>query len=138
MLRQMPLPSLRHVRLIARLATLLRAQLPSDRFEVLDSAFGQVIRREPFTYRIPDLGVYRCDQLTDDHYIWAVPELLVEVISPTNRKNDIEDRIRDYQELGVPELWLIEIDQRQVISRGPTSHVLATLGPRLETIWEGS
>ena len=136
--RKMPPPSLRHARLIERLATLLRTQLPPEQFEILVSAFGQAIRREPFTYRVPDLGVYRRDQLTDDHYIWAVPELLVEVLSPANRKDDIEDRIRDYQELGVPELWLIEIDQRQVISRGPTSQVLATLGSLIETIWDAN
>lgn len=137
-LRKMPPPSLRHARFIERLAALLRAHLQPDRFEVLVSAFGQLIRRDPFTYRIPDLGVYRRNELTDDHYIAAIPELLVEVISPANRKDDLEDRIRDYHELGVPEVWLVDLDQRRFVSRGPTSPLMTALARQLDTLWEPS
>jgi Uma2 family endonuclease len=119
-LRRMPAPSVRHARLIERVASILRAQLAPDRFEVLVSAFGQVIRKDPFTYRVPDLGVYLRSGLTDDHYIWAVPELLVEVVSPANRKGDLNELIGDYDSLGVPELWLVDMEQRSttILIRG--------------------
>jgi len=112
-LRKMPPPSVRHARVIAKLARISRNQLAED-LEVLDSAFGQVIRRDPFTYRVPDLGVYRAASLTDDHYVWTVPELLVEVVSPTNRKGDLMELLADYEALGVPELWLLELDNRVI------------------------
>jgi len=113
-LRRMPPPSLRHARLIEKLASLLRESTGVQPFEVLVSAFGQVIRKEPFTFRIPDLGVYRRDKLGEDHYIWAVPELLAEVISPANRKGDLNELIADYQFLGAPEVWLLDIPNRRI------------------------
>lgn len=113
-LRKMPPPSLRHARLIERLGAMLRSSLDADRFEVLISAFGQVIRKEPFTYRVPDLGVYLREKLGEDHYIWAVPELLVEVISPANRKGELAELIGDYDFLGVPEVWLLDLDERSL------------------------
>jgi Uma2 family endonuclease len=113
-LRRMPPPSLRHARLIEKLAWLLRRGLDPDRFEVLVAAFGQMIRRDPFTYRIPDLGVYLRERLTDEHYISAVPELLVEVISPANRKGSFDELVRDYEDLRVPELWLVQLEERRI------------------------
>jgi len=112
----MPPPSLRHARGIGKLARILRNQATED-FEVLDSVYGQVIRRDPFTYRVPDLGVYRADSLTDDHYVWTVPELLVEVVSPTNRKGDLAELLEDYQALGAPEVWMLELDNRVIRRR---------------------
>jgi Uma2 family endonuclease len=112
-LRKMPPPSLRHARLVERLALLLRKGLSSD-FEVLVSAFGQAIRKEPFTYRVPDLAVYLRSRLGDDHYIWAVPELLVEVISPANRKGDLGELIEDYDFLQAPEVWLVDLEKQRI------------------------
>lgn len=113
-LRRMPPPSLKQARLIERLASLLRVVI-DERFEVLVSVFGQVIRREPFTYRLPDLGVYLREKISEDHYNWAVPELLVEAISPANRKGDLAELIADYDSLGLPELWLIDVERRRVM-----------------------
>ena len=113
-LRRMPPPRLRYALLFEELALLLRCALDA-RFRVLVSAFGQLIRKVPFTYRIPDLGVYVRERLADEHYISAVPERLVEVISPANRKGNLTELIGDYDELGAPELWLIEADRQRIV-----------------------
>jgi Uma2 family endonuclease len=113
-LRRMPPPSLRHARLIEKLASLLRGSPDAGRFEVLVTAFGQMIRKQPLTYRIPDLGVYLREKLTDEHYISVVPELLVEVISPASRKGSRDELIADYADLKVPELWLLQPDERKI------------------------
>lgn len=113
-LRTLPLPGVRHALLVERLSTMLRSGLDPDRFEVLTSSFGQLIQRDPFTYRIPDLGVYLRDSLGDDHYVSATPELLVEVMSPANRKGRIEELIEDYEHLQAPEIWLVYPEERRM------------------------
>lgn len=113
-LRRMPPPKLRHALLIERLDSLLRRWIDADQFPILTSSFGQLIRREPLTYRIPDLGVYRRDKLVDEHYISVIPELLVEVISPANRKGNLAELIDDYESLTAPEVWLVKPEERRI------------------------
>src|SRR5712692_11441828 len=87
--RLMPPPSRGHAFLFERTAEILREQLDRTTFRILASPFGQGIKRQPYlSYRIPDLAVYLERQMENehDHYIWSVPELLVECLSPANRK----------------------------------------------------
>ena len=88
-----------------------------DKFIILISSFGQLISRDPFTYRTPDLGVYRQDRLLDEHYISALPELLVEVLSPANRKGNLAELIEDYEHLGAPEIWFVQREQHRIQRR---------------------
>jgi Uma2 family endonuclease len=44
-----------------------------------------------------------------------VPSLVVEVLSPSNRDDDLEDKRPAYREAGVRELWLVDPDEQQVI-----------------------
>ncbi len=113
-LRTMPPRRLSHARLTDRLAAMLRRRLDPDRFEVLTSSFGQLIQREPFTYRIPDLGVYLQNRLVDEYCISTKPELLAEVTSPANRKGRIEELIGDYEHLQAPEVWLVFPEDRRI------------------------
>ncbi len=112
--RRMSPPRLSHARLVENLARFLRRGRDAERYEVLVSSFGQLIRKEPLTYRIPDLGVYRRDKLVDEPYISVAPELLVEVLSPANRKGNLNELLEDYEFLQVPEVWLFRPDNRIV------------------------
>jgi len=113
-LRRTPPPRLSHALLIETLDLLLRRNLDLRVFAILVSSFGQLIRREPLTYRIPDLGVYQRNKFVDEHYISVIPELLVEVLSPANRKGNLGELIEDYQDLQAPEVWLVRPDERTV------------------------
>src|SRR5258708_40214969 len=86
--RHMPPASYNHARAIERTRDALRDRLPRKHFEILSSNFGQLIRNSPLTYRVPDLAVYKAS-LKADHYVISVPELIVEVVSPANRKGDL-------------------------------------------------
>jgi Uma2 family endonuclease len=37
----------------------------------------------------------------------VVPDLAVEVVSPTNTANDVQDKVRDYCRAGVRLLWVV-------------------------------
>src|SRR5262249_49519908 len=45
----------------------------------------------------------------------GVPDLAVEVLSPSNRDYDLEEKRPIYQSHGIKEIWLIDPDQRFVI-----------------------
>jgi Uma2 family endonuclease len=114
--RIMPPPTDQHASLLEELAEMLRSQL-SREYRVLPAGYGLGIRRSPvLTYRIPDLAVFqietwrqnRAQKAHNDPYVWKAPELLVECLSPSNRKGPIRELIANYESIAVPELWLLE------------------------------
>ena len=45
----------------------------------------------------------------------GAPELVVEVLSPSNREDDLQDKRYVYQEAGVDEIWFVDPENQQVI-----------------------
>jgi Uma2 family endonuclease len=45
----------------------------------------------------------------------GVPELVVEVLSPSNRRYDLRDKRQIYREAGVGEVWFVDSALRQII-----------------------
>jgi Uma2 family endonuclease len=45
----------------------------------------------------------------------GVPELVVEVLSPSNRRYDLRDKRQIYREAGVGEVWFVDSELRQII-----------------------
>jgi Uma2 family endonuclease len=45
----------------------------------------------------------------------VVPSLAIEVLSPSNRNYDLDDKRPAYREAGVREIWLVDPDEQQVI-----------------------
>ena len=114
--RIMPPPNKKHADLIAKLLTVLVRQLDDYEYQVLSQGAGLGIERVPLTYRIPDLMVFRAEARRrdraeagqNDPYIWTAPELVVECLSPSNRKGSIQELLADYVRIGVPEVWLLD------------------------------
>ena len=52
----------------------------------------------------------------NDPYIWTVPELIVECLSPSNRKGSIQGLLADYARIAVPEVWLLDPQASQFTS----------------------
>ncbi len=114
--RTMPPPRLKHQRLIHRLAVALDRQLDPGTVEILQN-YGQAIRKRPaFTYRIPDFAVFLRATMVrqDEYYVWSPPELLVEVISRSYRRKDLEELLVDYEAIALAELWVLDMDERAV------------------------
>jgi Uma2 family endonuclease len=45
----------------------------------------------------------------------GVPDLIIEVLSPSNRRYDLEDKRLIYREAGVEEVWFLDAEFRRVI-----------------------
>jgi Uma2 family endonuclease len=98
------------------LSRILDMQLDLREYEVISQNLGLGIERIPLTYRIPDLTVFRAEAIREDQartaqndpYVWAVPDLIVECLSPSNRKGSIQELLADYARIAAPEVWLLD------------------------------
>lgn len=45
----------------------------------------------------------------------GAPDMVVEILSPSNRSDDLDDKRPAYQEAGVGEIWFVDPDNRQVV-----------------------
>jgi len=49
-----------------------------------------------------------------DGYIHSAPELIVEVLSPANTRAERAEKLRGYESLGVPEVWVLSPEAETV------------------------
>ena len=88
----------------------------------LTAPYDVLVQREPLRVRQPDLlvvnaeltGITRPADLVGLPYLGRPPLLTVEVLSPSNTRRDIEQRLADYRSIGVPECWLSRFPSRSV------------------------
>ena len=83
--------------------------------EVLYAPVDVVVQRDPLRVRQPDLLYvsYENAGILGDR-IEGGPDLAVEILSPSNRRSDIEEKLSDYAQVGVKECWLFAPDGRTV------------------------
>lgn len=89
---------------------------------VFHSPVDVLIQREPLRVRQPDILVVNAEltnitcpaDLVGLPYLEHPPLLVVEVLSPSNTRRDIEQRLADYRSIGVPECWLASFPSRSV------------------------
>ena len=114
-IRRMPPNKWNHARVVEELARQLRAQLNPETTYVVTSVFGLVIRPEPFTTRVPHLAVFVVSRIVEqDGYIHSPPDLVVEVLSPANTHAERTEKLKDYESLAVPEVWVVSPEARTV------------------------
>ena len=64
----------------------------------------------------PDVLFYRNSRkhLIKPTYFDGAPNLVVEILSPSNRKEDIEEKLPKYLELGVTEVWIVDPEEKTI------------------------
>ncbi len=81
-----------------------------------------LISKEPLRVRQPDIfylsaaraGVRRESDLADIQRIESPPDLVVEILSPSNTRRQIQEKLADYRSIGVPECWLVNFPARTI------------------------
>ena len=110
-----PSPARRHQRVVARIASSLLAWLDEHGGEVLPAPADVYFAHD--TVVQPDvvfIGPERLGELTDERYVDVVPDLVVEVSSPTTRRLDLIKKRGLYERVGVREYWFVDLEAEQV------------------------
>ena len=71
-----------------------------------------VVRRAPGE---PDLLYMRSDHRSRIHDYWDGADFVLEVVSPGNPEHDRKIKRDEYARAGVPEYWLVDLIERQIV-----------------------
>jgi len=85
---------------------------------VLGGEVGIYTRRNPDTVRGADIAFISKERAPDGPpigFLNIAPELVVEIISPTDRWQDIRQKINEYLAIGVQQVWVVEPENRSVL-----------------------
>jgi Uma2 family endonuclease len=110
-------------RLAARLSVYVEA---SHRGEVLIGEIGIYISRNPDTVRAADVAFISHERLAKckaEGYLEVAPEIVVEVLSPNDRRGDLAEKLLDYFSAGVDQVWVLEPKPRRVLVHRPQGEI---------------
>jgi Uma2 family endonuclease len=105
-----PSPRRLHQRAVTRLGLLLGNACPAD-LELLLAPFDVVLADD--TVLQPDLVVTARSDLDPDP-VPPVPELVVEVLSPSTRRVDLLLKRSRYEAAGIPSYWMVDPEEPSV------------------------
>jgi Uma2 family endonuclease len=84
---------------------------------------GFVLQRNPDTVRAPDVAFVCQARISEigipESFFPGPPDLAVEVISPSDRLNDIQAKVEDWLAHGTDLVWLIDPRRRTVAVHSP-------------------
>ncbi len=115
------IPKKRHMLLVASVRDQLQVYKSANpgRIEVIASGNEcKVIIPALSSERHPDLGVYLTpppENEDDEFWVRWVPELVVEVVSPSSRERDYDQKPEEYLRAGVREYWIVDADIRALV-----------------------
>ena len=98
-----------------------------------------LISREPLRVRQPDImflntertGIRGRSEIRGTSPLEASPDIVIEVLSPSNTRREIESRLRDYQQIQVYQFWAFspEAETAEIIDlTGPEPRTIALFG----------
>ena len=118
-----PGPNVDHQWVSANVYDALRHFVRTNGFGVvLPAPLDVLVQREPLRTRQPDVlylnaertGVRRRADIIGMNFLEAPPDLLVEVLSPSNSRREVQEKLQDYRQIGVYECWLFSPEAETV------------------------
>ncbi|KGP74221.1 Uma2 family endonuclease [Pontibacillus yanchengensis] len=105
-----PSPSTIHQRISSRLHATLFNALDGSECEVFPAPFDIELKndeKDTSQIIIPDLSVI-CDKtgLNEQRFV-GVPDVIIEIISPSNQSHDLVIKLNLYMDYGVKEYWIV-------------------------------
>jgi Uma2 family endonuclease len=69
------------------------------------------MRLAPDLYRIPDIAVFAGAE-PDEQVPSRPPLVVIEIISPDDRYSEVQEKLAEYRQWGVPHIWVVDPDRR--------------------------
>ena len=122
-LRRMPPPGFRHGRVQNRAGRVLGDHADETGAGVVVTESGFMLAGDPDRVFAPDVAFVRADRIPTDAdeagYLPLAPDLVVEVLSPSDVQSDVEAKVAKYIVAGVRLVWLLDADRQTVSARRP-------------------
>ena len=85
---------------------------------------GFILRREPDTVRAPDAAFIAQSRLPadgiPDSFIELAPDLVVEVVSPNDRRREVREKVEEWLNAGVRLVWVLyPVTRTATVFRSP-------------------
>lgn len=104
-----PMPTPEHQDVVGALYLILRAWARRHGGRAFVAALP--VRLWPGKFREPDVILYTREHVERIQKQYAgVPDLVVEVLSPSTEKVDLADKMQEYAEAGIPEYWIVDAE----------------------------
>jgi Uma2 family endonuclease len=115
----MAFPTAGHAGIETRLAYLIGQYLEDKPGAVFTSNFGVRLfpdsgKEEDKTVISPDITVVLDTSRINDEGLQGAPDFLVEILSPSNKKQDLIVKLAKYKEAGVGEYWIVDPDLHSI------------------------
>jgi len=136
-LRMSPVPLPFHQWIVGNLYRALHGFVARNRLGiVLLAPVDITIRRDPLRTRQPDIlyvsaersGMAGGAQLQGLQLLQHAPDLVIEVLSPTNSRRETADKLEDYRAIGVRECWIVSPEAQTVEVMRLSPEEIHTLG----------
>jgi len=74
----------------------------------------QLITKDQLLFVQPDLCVVCDKEKPDNKGCNGAPDLVIEILSPSTIKKDVQDKYFMYEKNGVGEYWMVHVDEKLV------------------------
>jgi len=117
-------PKLKHFRLQLHLRDLLKPLAPKGSLVEYEVAFRALPEDDLRVADVAYLCRERWEQADSENYIQGAPDLVVEILSPSNTAAEIYDKEKLCLENGGQEFWVLDVDRCQVKISTPDGHTI--------------
>ena len=116
-------PKMKHGRIAMRIGSAIAAFVKEHKLgEVYAAETGFIAGRDPDSVRAPDVAFVRAEVVAthnEDEWLPHAPDLAVEVVSPSDRPTEVEDKVAMWLAAGGRAAWVIDPARRIAIIHHP-------------------
>ena len=112
----MPLVKAEHMRVCANLTMLLLQHVKANRLGIVGTEGGYKLESDPDTVLGPDVSFVAHDRisLSPEGYHSGPPDLAIEVLSPSDRRERVEHKLSLWLQFGTRSVWHVNPRHRTV------------------------
>ena len=112
----MPPPGFPHGTVTMTLSTLLHNYVKANKLGILAAEMGFKLESDPDTVLAPDISFIARESVgvSSEGYRLRSPDLAVEVLSPSDRKTQVERKTALWLELGAKAVWNVDLRKHTV------------------------
>lgn len=114
----MPRPTWEHGEIAGNVASMIKQYLKQKPIGRVAVESGVLLEQNPDTVRGPDVSFMSKERMPlgerMDKFAERTPDLCVEIVSPSNTRKGLEEKLEEYFTAGCRVAWVVDPDERSV------------------------